>query len=555
MPHPRVRLDPTDARIPDGVLAALGDRFTAVRAELGLSLDYPAEALAEASAVAAEPPGLPERDETDLPFFTIDPPGSMDLDQAMYLERDGEGHRIRYAIADVPTFVPVGGHLDRETRARGQTVYCPDLRVPLHPVVLSEAAASLLPDAVRPAFVWDLRLDGSGELTSAEVHRSMVRSRERLDYAEVQAAVDSGTGDDRFLMLREIGQRRMAQERARGGASLPMPEQQVRGGDDGGFTLEFRPPVPAEEWNAQVSLLTGTAAAAMMIEAGLGVLRTMPAPTEDAVQRFRRAARGLGADWAEGLGYGDFIRSLDRTNPRHLALIHEATSLFRGAGYTAFDGEVPAERQHAAVAAPYAHVTAPLRRLVDRFALVVCEAVCRGAEVPDADPIVPSTTPGADAGLGPDEPGPPSARAQTRRRPPRSWVARASGSPQWSSTTPKGPWTCSSSSCPCWLGGLRGPTAALGSEVTVRLEVADVRAGVVSFVHRRVGQGPAPLHWPRTSRADGRVGGQPPPRKVRAPKGRMVANSHPGRPAGQCHREQTAPSPVHRWGTKGETVV
>ena len=139
----------------------------------------------------------------------------------------------------------------------------------------------------------------------------------------------------------------------------------------------------------------------------------MPAPTEDAVQRFRRAARGLGADSAEGLGYGNFIRSLDRTNPRHLALIHEATSLFRGAGYTAFDGEVPAERQHAAVAAPYAHVTAPLRRLVDRFALVVCEAVCRGAEVPDADPIVPSTAPGAHAGVRPPCP---RRRAGVRRR-------------------------------------------------------------------------------------------------------------------------------------------
>ena len=72
--------------------------------------------------------------------------------------------------------------------------------------------------------------------------------------------------------------------------------------------------------------------------------------------------------------YGDFVRGLDRANPRHLALIHEATALFRGAGYTAFDGEPPAQREHAAVAAPYAHVTAPLRRLVDRFGLVVCEA-------------------------------------------------------------------------------------------------------------------------------------------------------------------------------------
>ena len=186
-----------------------------------------------------------------------------------------------------------------------------------------------------------------------------------------------------LLLLREVGERRIAQERARGGASLPMPEQEVTERPDGGFTLEFRPPVAAEEWNAQISLLTGMAAASMMLEAGVGVLRTMPPPTDEALARFRRAARGLHVDWPEGTSYGDLVRGLDRTDPRHLALIHEATALFRGAGYTAFDGAAPAEREHAAVAAPYAHVTAPLRRLVDRFGLVVCEAVSRGAAVPD----------------------------------------------------------------------------------------------------------------------------------------------------------------------------
>ena len=186
------------------------------------------------------------------------------------------------------------------------------------------------------------------------------------------------------LLLREVGERRIAQERARGGASLPMPEQEILERADGGFTLEFRPPVPAEEWNAQISLLTGMAAASMMIEAGVGVLRTMPPPSKGAVAQYRRVARGLGAEWPKSMPYGEFIHSLDRTDPRHLALIHEASGLFRGAGYTAFDGEVPQQREHAAVAAPYAHVTAPLRRLVDRFGLVVCEAACRGADVPDA---------------------------------------------------------------------------------------------------------------------------------------------------------------------------
>ncbi|NHA70248.1 RNB domain-containing ribonuclease [Phycicoccus flavus] len=383
MPRPRIVLRPTDADAPRELVQALRDRFAAVRAELGIDGPYPADAQAEAERVAAQPPAPPERDETDTPYVTLDPPGSMDLDQALHIEREGAGHRVRYAIADVPAFVVTGGALDRATRSRGQTVYCPDERVPLHPPVLSEAAASLLPDQVRPAFVWDLRLDADGVLTGAEVRRALVRSRARLDYATVQRQVDDGTADEILLLLREVGERRIAQERARGGASLPMPEQEVTEREDGGFTLEFRPPVAAEEWNAQLSLLTGMAAATMMLDAGVGVLRTMPPPTDEALARFRRAARGLHVDWPQEVSYGDLVRGLDRRDPRHLALIHEATALFRGAGYTAFDGAPPEQREHAAVAAPYAHVTAPLRRLVDRFGLVVCEAAGRGAPVPD----------------------------------------------------------------------------------------------------------------------------------------------------------------------------
>jgi len=125
------------------------------------------------------------------------------------------------------------------------------------------------------------------------------------------------------------------------------------------------------------------AAAEMMLHAEVGILRTMPEPDPDAIQRFRRQARALGVTWPPEMLYGELLRLLDRTDPRHLALIHSAAALFRGAGYTPFDGGVPELTQHAAVAAPYAHVTAPLRRLVDRFGLVVCESICSDAPVPD----------------------------------------------------------------------------------------------------------------------------------------------------------------------------
>ncbi len=480
MPRPRVVLRPTDAETSGEVATALRARFAAVRAELGIDGPYPADALEEARRAAAHPP-TPAVDERDLPFFTLDPPGSMDLDQAMHLARDGDGHRLRYAIADVPGFVPLGGELDRVTRQRGQTVYCPDERVPLHPPVLSEGAASLLPGRVRPAFVWDLRLDGDGALSSAEVHRALVRSVERLDYASVQGRVDAGDPDERLGLLREVGERRIARESARGGASLPMPEQQVTENADATFSLEFRPPVPAEEWNAQVSLLTGMAGAAMMLDAGVGVLRTMPAPTDDAVARFRRAAHGLGVEWPGGMRYGDLVRGLDRSHPRHLALIHEATTLFRGAGYTAFDGTPPEEHEHAAVAAPYAHVTAPLRRLVDRFGLVVCASACHGTEVPDAVraalPLLPELMRDSDR----------TARSAERACADATEAAVLAGrdGQRFAAAVvdhTEAGMEVQLADLPV-LARVGGGRAPLGSMVEVRLEHADVRAGEVAFAH------------------------------------------------------------------------
>lgn len=360
----------------------LDQAFAAIRAELGVVTDYPADALTEAQQAAAAV-SLPDRDETTVPFFTIDPPGSTDLDQAMHLERDGAGYRVRYAIADVPAFVAPGGALDRVTRERTQTLYFPDLRIPLHPPVISEDAGSLLPDQVRGAYVWDIRLDETGGQTAAQVYRARIRSTARLDYDSVQRSIDAGTAPDGLMLLKTIGELRIALERARGGADLPIPAQEVQRDDRGDYHLRLRPPVSSEDWNSQISLLTGMAAAGLMLQAKVGILRTMPPAPEDAVARFREQAAALGVPWPSSLSYGEFLRTLDRADPRHLALMYAAAGLFRGASYTVFDGAVPERTTQAAVAAPYAHVTAPLRRLVDRFGLVACERICAGEAVPD----------------------------------------------------------------------------------------------------------------------------------------------------------------------------
>nr|WP_245354912.1 RNB domain-containing ribonuclease [Brachybacterium sacelli] len=360
-------------------------------------LEFPAEALAEAERAAACELAADDRtDRTAVPFVTLDPATSTDLDQAMHLERTQDGYRVLYAIADVPWFVGLDGALDREARRRGETVYLPDRRIPLHPEKLSEGVASLLPGQITPAFVWVLDLDPDGAVRAVDLERSRVRSIRKLAYEQVQEDLDRGAGHPTMILLQEIGALRAAQEIARGGASLNVPEQEVVA--DGDLVrLTWRRPVPIEDANAQISLMTGMAAAELMLAHGAGILRTLPPARGQAIDRFRRQADVLGVPWPADRAYGAFLRDLDWHEPAHLALLNHATALFRGASYAAFTSpeEVPADPAQAAVAAPYAHTTAPLRRLVDRFVLLVCHAHARGhrpapellaalGEIPDA---------------------------------------------------------------------------------------------------------------------------------------------------------------------------
>ncbi|MBD7918529.1 RNB domain-containing ribonuclease [Cellulomonas sp. Sa3CUA2] len=389
MPGRPVRLPaPSD----DATSRAVAAGLDALRAEVELPVTYPPDALAEAGSAAQRAPHAPhapgERaDRTDVPFVTIDPPGSTDLDQAVHVERRGNGWRVRYAIADVAAFVVPGGALDGETHRRGMTCYSPDGRVPLHPTVLSEGAASLLADQVRPAVLWSIDLDADGEPVDVHVERALVRSRAQLSYEEVQERLDAGTADDLLRGLADVGVLREARERERGGASLDVPEQEVVRTADGTFGLRFRATLPVEGWNAQISLLTGIVAARLMLDAGAGVVRTLPPADRKDVARLRRTAAALGIDWPDALPYPDLLARLDSHVGPHAAFLREATTLFRGAGYRAFgtDGApAPAghDAEHAAIRAPYAHVTAPLRRLVDRYGTEVCLAAVAGREVP-----------------------------------------------------------------------------------------------------------------------------------------------------------------------------
>jgi exoribonuclease R len=159
-----------------------------------------------------------------------------------------------------------------------------------------------------------------------------------------------------------------------------------------------------EDWNEQISLLTGMSAAHLMIDAKVGLLRTLPPPDPSSIRRLHRTAAALGIAWLDGMDYAHFIRSLDPSKPSHIAMLTACTSVLRGAGYVAFDGALPAYAMQSALATEYAHATAPLRRLVDRYVGEVCVAVCAKQSVPDwvrtALPGLPLTMQAADRRAG-----------------------------------------------------------------------------------------------------------------------------------------------------------
>ncbi len=369
----RIHLQPADSAV---LVRGMRD----IQAELKLPTAFPAEVEATA-ALAAAHPRLPALDRTDIALVTIDPAESMDLDQAMHVRRLGDGYRVHYAIADVAAFVSPGDPVDREANRRGETLYGADAKIPLHPRVLSEGATSLLPGQLRPALLWTIDLDVRGEIAAIDVRRARVSSRAKLSYESVQQLIDGRQADPMWNVLREIGELRKQREQARGGISLPLPEQ-VIDVSAGRWSLAFRARLAIEDWNEQISLLTGMAAAQLMVRGRVGLLRTLPEPDPRAIDRLRLTARALGIEWPAARDYPGFIRSLDPARDTHVAMLTACTTVLRGAGYAAFNGSLPVQPMQSAIAAEYTHATAPLRRLVDRYTGEVCVALCAGQAVP-----------------------------------------------------------------------------------------------------------------------------------------------------------------------------
>jgi exoribonuclease R len=345
-----------------------------IRKQFQVPASFPPQVLAAAEVAAGRASGE-HADRTGMEFVTLDPASSTDLDQAFAIETAGADLLLHYAIADVAWFVSDGDAIDIEAWQRGTTTYLPDGKAGLYPPVLAEKAASLLNDGPRPAVVFAVRVapDGAVKLDGAE--RAIIRSRAKLAYDAVR--------DDQLPpQFADLSARIQGAEDRRGAARIDPPEQEVERGADGQFTLNMRPPLLSEQRNAAMSLATNLAVADALLAAQTGLFRVMAPPDLRAITRLRHTAQAFGLEWPEAMPLDQFEKRLSAADPRQAAFMLAVRRAGNGASYEGYQpGKTP---WHAAMAATYAHGTAPLRRLADRYVVRAALAVANGQTVPAA---------------------------------------------------------------------------------------------------------------------------------------------------------------------------
>ena len=362
---------------------ALSAGFAAIAEQYKLPADFPPDVLATASAAANAKgrDGRPawasgRRDATDLGFVTLDPASSTDLDQAFALDRDGDDIVLYYALADVSAFVEVGGVIEREAWQRGVTIYGLAEKIPLYPKVISQGAASLLPEGPRPCVLATVAIKPDGTVKLRTVDRAFCASRAKLAYDTVDVKA--------LAHLEEFAKRMWADEDARGAIRVEFPQQEVVADSaaPGGVRLQFNARLVSENINSTMSLAVNLAVAALMKEANTGIFRVMDDPEPRALAPLRRAAHALGIEWAANESLRDLQRRMDPDNSVHQRFLIDARRAGGRAGYAVYDKtKLP---WHSAVAATYAHATAPMRRLADRYALDLACLLANGQSAPKA---------------------------------------------------------------------------------------------------------------------------------------------------------------------------
>lgn len=353
--------------------------YAAILYENGIPTEFPAEVLAEAEEVAAK--RITSRGRLDLRneiIFTIDGADAKDLDDAVSLKRTDNGWQLGVHIADVSYYVKPGSALDREAIARGTSVYFTDQVVPMLPVALSNGCCSLNGGVNRYAMSALLDLAPDGSLRGCEMAESIICSKVRGVYSEVNDIFEQGEASafaekyaavmPTLAEMHQLYEILAARSAKRGALNLETAEAKIVLDDEGEpVDISRRERGDAEKMIEQFMLAANEGVATWLSERGLPcVYRVHEEPLEDKIRAFSEFAWNLGLPVGK-LGQGkaspsDLAAVMERAGEKDLSEIVSVVLLrsLQKARYA-----TQALGHFGLGIKLYAHFTSPIRRYPD----------------------------------------------------------------------------------------------------------------------------------------------------------------------------------------------
>ena len=395
---------PTKRSQPIGhIVEVMGDHMApgmeidvAIRAH-ELPFEWPQAVIAEAQALPSQvTPSAWEsegrRDLRDMALVTIDGADARDFDDAVFCSQSTSGWKLTVAIADVAAYVKPGSPLDAEARLRGTSVYFPQRVLPMLPEKLSNGLCSLRPDEDRLCMVCEMHVSRDGEIKRSRFFEAVMRSRARLTYDEVAAAVVDGDADARRRLSAIIdhldalyamyGALKAARERR---GAIDFDTQEVRivfGADKKIDNIETETRNDAHRLIEECMIAANVAAARFLERHRIPVLyRVHDRPTADRIADLREFLAEVGVKLAGGAQpeARHFAALLQRTADRGDAELIQ-TVLLRSLAQAAYS---PRNIGHFGLALEsYAHFTSPIRRYPD---LLVHRAIKHLSDKQSAD--------------------------------------------------------------------------------------------------------------------------------------------------------------------------
>lgn len=346
----------------------------------GISVEFPAGVTAEAKLAGGASPAEAEiKSRLDLrseAIFTIDSADTKDIDDAISVKRKDGGYELGVHIADVSHYVRPGSELDREAMRRGTSVYYADRVVPMLPKELSNGICSLNPCEDRLALSCLMDIDGSGEVTGFRFAKTVIRSRVKGVYSEINRLLeDFGTEElrskyaevmDSLALIKELAGKLEERKKLRGVPEISTSESRLIISDDVCVGVEKKERGESEEIIEDFMLLANECAAKLGKRNRLPfVYRIHEEPSEEKLSGLKTTLALLNIPFSANKAHwqpSDFSELLENAKGTRYDMIINSMTL-RAMSKARYSIEPTGH--YGLALADYTHFTSPIRRYPD----------------------------------------------------------------------------------------------------------------------------------------------------------------------------------------------